>query len=75
MQNFQYTFETRKRSSISALSICMTVLLKVKQLKLEKITLRMCVFFYYGITIKTYFCQKYFSKILTIDFQGTYDVR
>ena len=32
MQNFQYTFETRKRSSISALSICVTVLLKGKQL-------------------------------------------
>ena len=27
MRNFQYTFETRKRSFISAFSICMTVLL------------------------------------------------
>ena len=29
MRNSQYSFETRKRSFISAFSICMTVLLKV----------------------------------------------
>ena len=31
MQNFQNTFETRKRSFFSAFSICMTVLLKFKK--------------------------------------------
>ena len=30
MRNFQDTFETHKRSSISAFSICMTVPLKAK---------------------------------------------
>ena len=33
MQNFQDTFETPKRSFVNAFSICMTVPLKVKNVK------------------------------------------
>ena len=42
MKNFEDTFETSKRSFISAFSICMTVLLKAETLQLETM-IKTCV--------------------------------